>query len=158
MQLVRRSMPWNTTPTTEQRLKFVTLANSGRFSVSELCLEFGVSRKCGHKRLVRHAEGGAKALADGSRAPHSVPLRTSDAVERIVVAERRLHPTWGPKKIRAVLERKHALETPPAISTLGEILKRHGMIEARRRRPGAFDVKRRKGSGGDSRKGSGVNS
>ena len=87
-------MPWNNTPTTEQRQKFVTLANSGRFSVSELCLEFGVSRKCGHKWLVRHAEGGAKALADGSRAPHSVPLRTSDAVERIVVTERRLHPTW----------------------------------------------------------------
>ncbi len=83
-------MPWSNTPTTEQRQKFVTLANSGRFSVSELCLEFGVSRKCGHKWLVRHAEGGAKALADGSRAPHSVPLRTSDAVERIVVTERRI--------------------------------------------------------------------
>jgi len=111
-------MPWNNTPTTEQRQKFVTLANSGRFSVSELCLEFGVSHKCGHKWLVRHAEGGAKALADGSRAAHSVPLRTSDAVERIVVTERRLHPTWGPKKLRAVLERKHAMEAPPAISTL----------------------------------------
>jgi hypothetical protein len=40
-------MPWTTTPTTEQRQKFVTLANSGRFTVTELCLEFGVSRKCG---------------------------------------------------------------------------------------------------------------
>ena len=135
-------MPWTNTPTTEQRQKFVTLANSGRFTVTELCLEFGVSRKCGHKWLVRHAEGGAAALADGSRAPHSMPLRTSEAIERIVVSERRLHPTWGPKKIRAVLERKHSIETPPAISTLGEILKRHGMIEARRRKPGAFEVKR----------------
>ncbi|MDI1313273.1 leucine zipper domain-containing protein [Prosthecobacter sp.] len=110
--------------------------------MSELCLEFGISRKCGHKWLVRHAEGGATALADGSRAPHSVPLRTSKAIERIVVSERRLHPTWGSKKIRAALERKHSLETPPAISTLGEILKRNGLIEARRRRPGAFEVKR----------------
>lgn len=135
-------MPWNTTPTPDQRLKFVTLANSGRFNVSELCEQFGISRKCGHKWLVRHAEGGAKALVDGSRAPHSVPLRTSEAVERIVVSERRLHPTWGPKKLRAVLERKYALETAPAVSTLGEILKRHGMIEARRRRPGVFEVKR----------------
>jgi len=42
-------------------------------------LEFGVSRKCGHKWLVRHAEGGAQALADGSRALHSVPLRTSES-------------------------------------------------------------------------------
>lgn len=135
-------MPWTNTPTTDQRRKFVTLANSGRFSVTELCVEFGISRKCGHKWLVRHAQGGVAALADGSRAPHSVPLRTSEAIERIVVGERRLHPTWGPKKIRAVLERKHSMEAPPAISTLGEILKRHGMIESRRRRPGAFDVKR----------------
>ena len=135
-------MPWTTPPTTELRLKFVTLSNSNRYSITELCEEFGISRKCGHKWLVRHAQGGAGALADASRAPHSVPLRTSEAIERLVVAERRLHPTWGPKKIRAVLERKHSLEAPPAISTLGEILKRHGMIEARRRRPGAFDVKR----------------
>jgi hypothetical protein len=39
-------MPWNTTPIPEQRLKFVTLANSGRFNVSELCQQFGISRKC----------------------------------------------------------------------------------------------------------------
>jgi len=135
-------MPWTNTPTTEQRLKFVTLANSDRFSVTELCLEFGISRQCGYKWIDRHAQGGAASLADGSRAPHSVPLRTSEAIERIVVGERRLHPTWGPKKIRAVLERKHLMNAPPAISTLGEILKRHGMIEARRRRPGAFNVER----------------
>lgn len=48
-------MPWTNTPTTEQRLKFVTLANSGRFNVTELCVEFGISRKSGHKWLVRHA-------------------------------------------------------------------------------------------------------
>lgn len=135
-------MPWNNTPTMEQRQKFITLAKSGRFTVTELCLEFGISRKCGHKWLVRHAEGGTAALADGSRAPHSVPLRTSEAIERLVVSERRLHPTWGPKKLRAVLERKYAMESPPAVSTLGAILKRHGMIEARRRRPGAFNVQR----------------
>jgi len=123
-------------------LKFVTLANSGRFNITELCEQFGISRKCGHKWLVRHAEGGAKALVDGSRAPHSSPKRTSEFMERIIVSERRLHPTWGPKKLQAVLERKHATELQPAVSTLGEILKRHGMIKARRRRPGAFDVKR----------------
>ena len=69
--------------------------------MSELCLEFGVSRKSGHKWLVRHAEGGVAALVDGSRAPHSVPLRTDEAIERLVVSERRLHPTWGAKKLRA---------------------------------------------------------
>jgi transposase-like protein len=119
-------MPWNTTPTPEQRLKFVTLANSGRFNISELCEQFGISRKCGHKWLVRFAEGGAKSLVDGSRAPLSTPQRTEEALERLIVSERRLHPTWGPKKLRVVLERKHAIEVPPAVSTLGEILREMG--------------------------------
>ena len=47
---------------TEQRQKFVTLANSGRFGVSELCLGFGVTRNCGHKWLVRYAEGITKGV------------------------------------------------------------------------------------------------
>lgn len=59
---------------------------------------------------MRFAEGGAKALVDGSQAPHSMPLRTEEALERLVVSERRQHPTWGPKKLRVVLERKHAIE------------------------------------------------
>lgn len=54
-------MPWTHTPTTEHRLKFAPLANSGRFTVTELCVEFGISRKDGPKWLVRHAEGGAEA-------------------------------------------------------------------------------------------------
>jgi len=40
------------------------LANSGSLSVSELCLEFGVGRKCGHKWLVRHAEQEEAAVSD----------------------------------------------------------------------------------------------
>ena len=52
-------------------------------------------RKCVHKWLVRFAEGGAKALVDGSRAPHSTPQRTEEALERLIISERRPHPIWG---------------------------------------------------------------
>jgi class 3 adenylate cyclase len=117
-------MPWNNTPTTEQRLKFVTLANSGRFSVSEWCLEFGVSRKSGHKWLVGHAEGGAAAVVDGSRAPHSVPQRTDDAVERLVVSERRLHPTWGAKNALQAVQM--ALDLQQEMTRLNESWRKRG--------------------------------
>ena len=60
-----------------------------------------------------------------------MPQRTSESLERVVVSERRLHPTWGPKKLRAVLERKHAIELPPAVRTLWEILKRNGLFDKR---------------------------
>lgn len=135
-------MPWKSVSPMEQKQRFVSLAGSSHFTVTELCREFGISRKTGHKWLARHAQGGLKALEDRSRAPLSVTCRTSTDVERLIVAEKRLHPTWGPKKIRRVLETKHGLESPPVVSTVGEVLKRHGMVAERRRRGAVFKVAR----------------
>jgi len=56
----------------------------------------------------------------------------------LILAERRLHRTWGPKKLQDVLEKKHGVEAPPACSTIGEILRRHGLSVKRRRRPGVY--------------------
>ena len=56
----------------------------------------------------------------------------------LILAERRLHRTWGPKKLHKVLEVKHGIESPPARSTIGEILRRHGLSERRRRKPGMY--------------------
>jgi putative transposase len=128
----------------EQKQQFVSLAVSGRFTITELCLEFGISRKTGHKWIRRHGENGMAGLEDRSRAPKNAAGRTADDVERLIVCERRLHPTWGPKKIRWALETKHGLESPPAVSTVGAVLTRHGMIKARRGRAGVFKVERGK--------------
>jgi transposase InsO family protein len=126
----------------EQKLRFIHLAQSGHFTVTELCAEFGIARKTGHKWLERYEAGGKEGLAERSRAPHHVTGRTTMEVERLIVSEKRLHLTWGPKKIQRVLEIKHGLERPPAVSTVGEVLKRHGMVEARRRRGAVFKVER----------------
>jgi transposase InsO family protein len=37
---------------------------------------------------------------------------------------------------------EHGLDPAPAVSTVGEVLKRHGMVKERRRRPGVFEVER----------------
>ena len=126
----------------EQKQRFITLAQSDRYTVSELCEEFGITRKTGHKWLGRYAAQGMKGLEEGSRAPKSVRSRTSEEVERLIVSEKRLHMTWGPKKIQRILMTKHGLERPPVVSTVGEVLKRHGMVQARRRRAGVFKVER----------------
>jgi putative transposase len=126
----------------EQRMRFVSLAESGRFEVLSLCREFGISRKSGYKWIKRYRQYGSEGLKDLSRSPKAVPGRTEAEVEALVVLERRRHPTWGAKKIGKVLEVMHELERVPARSTIGEILRRHGMVEARRRRPGAFKVER----------------
>ena len=91
----------------EEIIRFVMLAQSARFTVTELCEQFGISRKTGYKYLERYAVGGLKGLQLRSHRPHRFPQRTDAAVEALILAERRLHQTWGPKKLHKVLEVKH---------------------------------------------------
>jgi len=77
----------------EEIIRFVMLAQSARFTVSELCEQFGISRKTGYKHLDRYAAGGLKGLAVRSHRPHQFPQRTDAAVEELILAERRLHRT-----------------------------------------------------------------
>lgn len=131
-------MPWKTVTPMEEITRFVMLARSERFTLTDLCEQFGISRKTGYKHLERFAAEGMKGLQPRSHRPHTFPQRTDEAVEALILAERRLHRTWGPKKLRKVLEVKHGIESPPACSTIGEILRRHGLSVRRRRRPGAY--------------------
>ncbi len=131
-------MPWTQTTPMEEIIRFVMLARSGRFSVTDLCEQFGISRKTGYKHLERYAESGLAGLQPRSCRPHHSPERTDEVVTALLVAERRAHRTWGPKKLRVVLARKHGIERPPACSTIAELLRRHGLSVRRRRRPGAF--------------------
>lgn len=48
-------MPWLTASLMEQINRFVVLAQSGRFSLTDLCEQFGISRKTGYKHLSRYA-------------------------------------------------------------------------------------------------------
>ena len=123
----------------EQKQRFVILANTGRFYIGELCEQFGISRKTGYKYLERYAEGGLKALGERSHRPHRFPQRTDAGIEALILGERRLHSTWGPKKLHAVLQARHGVESPPAQSTIGEILRRHGLSARPRRKPGRYE-------------------
>ena len=86
-------MPLRNVSAMEQKQRFVSLAGSGHFTMTELCREFGVSRKTGHKWVARHAEGGMKGLEERCRAPKSVFCRTTDEVERLICTEKRLRST-----------------------------------------------------------------
>jgi response regulator of citrate/malate metabolism len=60
-------MPWKPITTMEEITRFVMLAQSDRFTVTELCEQFGISRKTGYKHLERYAASGLKEPADGVR-------------------------------------------------------------------------------------------
>lgn len=64
-------MPWKEVSQMEERMRFVSLAESGRFEVVRLCQEFGISRKTGYKWIGRYRTYGSEELKDQSRAPKS---------------------------------------------------------------------------------------
>ena len=127
-------MPWRETCLMEERLKLVISCREGDASVAELCRRYGVSRKSGYKWLGRYGAEGVAGLADRSRAPHRVAHAMPVEVAAVVLAVRRAHPTWGARKVRAWLERRHADRRWPAASTIGDLLRREGLTVPRRKR------------------------
>lgn len=122
-------MPWQEVSVMSQRIHFFNLWKSGQHSVTSLCALFGISRKTGHKWIKRGVEGGECALKDHSKKPHYSPTKTNFKIEREIIALRQKHPAWGGRKLKRILERS-SKKTFPAVSTITQILKRNGMLEA----------------------------
>lgn len=117
-----------------QREEFVTLVHQRRHPITELCVAFGISEKTGHKWLSRFRHEGISGLADRSHVPHLAPHQISPRLRRSIVAAREKHPTWGPRKLRAILSRSSPEVVWPAPSTIGELLLREGLVHSTRRR------------------------
>ena len=112
---------------------FVSRLQDGE-RMSELCREFGISRKTGYKLLARFNDHGPAGLYDLSRARHTVRHRVSGELEALLIDLRHKHSTWGARKLHAWL-RTHAPGVRiPTISTISRVLKRRGLIEPRKRR------------------------
>jgi transposase InsO family protein len=126
-------MPWKDTRPVDQRLKFIEARLSGEHSMVTLCRMFGISTKTGYKWWHRFEQEGMPGLLDRSRASHSHPNATAEDMVTLVIGARRRHPTWGPRKLRAWLRRKGY--EPPAPSTIGDIVRREGLVRPKRRRP-----------------------
>ena len=133
-------MPWRETQQMEERMAFISdwrrqvRGDPQQVSMAELCRNYGVSRRCGYALIDRYEQKGVAAFSDGSHAAHRHPNAVGGLREQAIVEVRAGHPTWGPKKIRAWLERKRPSQVWPVESTIGEILDRHGLVKRRRPR------------------------
>ncbi len=127
-------MPWKECSVTQERLRFVARLLEGE-GMSEVCREFGISRKTGYKIFDRYRDQGLDALADRSRRPVRYANQLPDQVERLIVDLKRDKPHWGARKIRELLVRKLAGEVRlPAKSTVHAVLDRHGLVKRARGR------------------------
>jgi transposase InsO family protein len=127
-------MPWKEWSVMDERLRFIARLLDGE-SMSEVCREFGVSRKTGYRLLERYREDGPVALADRSRRPVRYANQLPGPVERQIVEVKRDKPHWGARKIREILVRRLAGDIRiPATSTIHAVLDRHGLVTRMGRR------------------------
>jgi transposase InsO family protein len=119
-----------------QRNDFIRLYLQDRHTIRELCGVFGVSEKTGYKWLRRFIEEGESGLADRSHAPHAPAHQLPSPISERILVLRRTHPSWGPRKLRARLQVLEPTVCWPAPSTIGDLLKRAGLVRPRRRSRG----------------------
>ena len=125
-----------------EKIEFVMAVAKKEENIAELCRRFGISRQTGYEVLARHVKEGYEGLRERSHAPRHKPHAMSEAVREKVLELRRERPSWGPKKLKAYLERREGNKPEqerlrmPAASSMGDLLKQEGLIVKRRKRPG----------------------
>ena len=127
-------MTWKTTNEMNERVRFISHYLEEEESISDLCEEFGISRKTGYKWIERYKVKGVEGLKSLSTAPHSCPNRVSSEVVEMLLEVRRKHPRWGPKKLIAVVQRENSKLLLPVASTVGDMLRKRGLVKIKRRR------------------------
>lgn len=125
-------MPWKVKSPVDLRKEMMDRLRGGE-QMSALCRAYGISRKTGNKFKARFERLGAAGLEDRSRAPHVIPHKTPPELVELIITERREHPTWGPRKIKDVLERRLGHRVP-SHSAIGTALARAGLVVPRKRR------------------------
>ena len=122
-------MPWATPNLMNKRTEFAIKAlQSDNFRA--LCREYGISARVGYKWRDRFKEGGVAGLKDQSRRPHGSPEKVGEEAICRMVRFKKLHPRWGPQKIREVYLRQYGVG--PSESTFKRVLKDCGLTEERK--------------------------
>ncbi|MEO5969800.1 MAG: helix-turn-helix domain-containing protein [Bdellovibrionia bacterium] len=95
-------MPWKDVRPMDERVRFIMRLLDGE-RMTDLCREYGVTRKTGYKFLERYNQFGMEGLNNQSRRPYHLARKTCDEIEKLIINLKGIYPTWGPKKLKAKL-------------------------------------------------------
>src|SRR5499427_3837306 len=122
-------MPWKASSVMEERLRFIARLLDGE-AMTDVCRDFGISRKTGYKIFDRYKQHGLEALTDRSRRPVRNANQLPQQLEGLIVRLKAEKPHWGARKIRELLVRRLDGEVRvPAKSTIHAVLDRHGLVK-----------------------------
>jgi transposase InsO family protein len=128
-------MAWKVESMKTQKHKFILLYETGKFTLSALCRDFGISRLTDYAIFKRYAEEGWDALEEHSRRHKRHPNQTPKELEEAIISKRKKHPSWGARKIIVLLNRDAGFskkEIPSGI-TVNNIMKKHGLVITRKK-------------------------
>ena len=124
-------MPWRQVDAMTERRQFIVDARQRLVTFADLCALYGISRVTGYKWLQRANASGLDFLQELSRRPHTCPHATPPVLQARLLEARRRHPTWGPRKLLALMRRQERRQGTafawPARSTVAELLRRNGL-------------------------------
>lgn len=124
-------MPWQKTPTNVQKMRFISDWLGQEFSMSHLCARYNISRQSGHLLVKRYEEEGEAAFVERTHARHIHPNQTATKLIELILETKQRHLDWGPVTIQAWLKKNKPHYAWPAVSTVGDILNRHGLVKKR---------------------------
>lgn len=127
-------MPWIKTTPMDQKIQLIVDWQSGYFSTTDLSRKYGISRKTAYKWIDRYEEMGIDGLKEQSRRPKHSPNQTTDDLIDMIVEEKLKNRNRGPKKVYNQLKNQYPDIDWPAPSTIGEWLKKQGLVKERKRR------------------------
>src|SRR4026208_1187851 len=126
-------MPWTETCPMDQRVAFIADWLRAERTMTELAERYQISRRTAYKWVERYEADPEQGLAERSRAPNTHRRAMDGGLRAAVLALRRAHPRWGPKKLRALLTAREPRRAWPGPSTMGGPLRREGLSQPRRR-------------------------
>jgi len=127
-------MSWRKSDIKDQKILFIGDWLKNVYTVTELCSHYGISRKTGYKLINRYTIEKEHAFEERSRARLFVSNEINPFIVRDLIELKSRFPYFGPAKLKDWLNRNRPDGKWPAVSTISEILKKHGLVKPRKYR------------------------
>lgn len=127
-------MPWKITNAMDQKIQMIADWQSQYYSKTDLSNKYGLSRPTVYKWLERYEQYGLDGLKEQKRTPLNSPNETKEAIVELIIAEKLKNRKRGPKKVYHQLKTRYPHIEFPMPSTIGEWLKKNGLVNKRKKR------------------------
>ncbi|MCZ4410030.1 helix-turn-helix domain-containing protein [Cryomorphaceae bacterium 1068] len=121
-------MPWKVSTTMEQKIEFICEWRTGKYTITELCRSFEISRPTAYRLIDRFEKLGFEGLKEQSRSPQNHPNSTPENIVESILKLKGKHKLWGAKKIRILLFNEFTEEQIPSVVTVHNILKKNSLV------------------------------